>query len=286
MRGVARAGLLLISVVLPLACGGSQRAGGAPALIDGSPDFSPSQSDVAVLDASDATTVDAPSVVRLRVLFIGNSYVYVNDLPEKLRRIAETAGVPPVIETEQVVVGGATLQSHWDTGDAQKKIDDKTWTHVVLQGQSLEPLFQPAIFDKYALSFGERIETALARPTFFATWARAEGDASFASSWSGGTPSAMQDKLTAAYRDVAAKHASAVVVAVGESFRLSLKERPLLALHSEDKSHPTVAGTYLAACTFYVALTGKKVPAASAAPPEIAATDVAFLRSIADRGAP
>ena len=48
----------------------------------------------------------------LHVLFIGNSYTYVNDLPGMLQHISETAGVPPNILTQQVTVGGATLASH------------------------------------------------------------------------------------------------------------------------------------------------------------------------------
>src|SRR5262245_48262243 len=45
----------------------------------------------------------------LHLLFIGNSYTYVNDLPHVLERIAATAGVPPKIASEQVVVGAAAL---------------------------------------------------------------------------------------------------------------------------------------------------------------------------------
>ncbi|MBK7400997.1 MAG: hypothetical protein IPJ34_33265 [Myxococcales bacterium] len=229
-----------------------------------------------------AETTDAASP-GLRVLFVGNSYTYTNDLPAVLRRIAATAGAPPTIETAEVLVGGATLQSHWETGEAPKRIDEKTWTHVVLQGQSLEPLFQPAVFQKFAKLFGERATAAGARPTWFVTWARAPGDASFAETWSGATPEGMQDGLTAGYLAAAKVHGTSLVIEVGEAFRLVRGEKPALALHVDDRSHPTLAGTYLAACTFYLGLTGKPVPATSEVPTGLGVADASYLRDASTR---
>jgi hypothetical protein len=95
----------------------------------------------------------------------------------------------------------------------------------------------------------------------------------------------MQTRLTDAYARVAANYPRGVLVKVGEGFRRSLAERPGLVLHQADRSHPTVAGTYLAACVFYVALTGKPVPAPSAIPQGLAPADAAHLRSVAERTA-
>lgn len=230
-----------------------------------------------------ATDTEPPKPSKLRLLFIGNSYTFTNDIPKILRRISATAAAPPSIETDQVLVGGASLENHWETGDAQGKIDEKTWTHVVIQGQSLEPLYQPATFATHADLFATRATAAMATPTFYATWARAAGDPSYGQPWSGGSPDAMQDRLTKGYVDVAAKHTGAIVVKVGEAFRTSLKERPTLALHVADRSHPTLAGSYLSACTFYVKLTGSKVPPSSEVPAGLTAADATHLRSVADR---
>jgi hypothetical protein len=236
-----------------------------------------------VAEAGGAEVGADPAPAKVHLLFIGNSYVFVNDLPARLRRIAETAGAPPSIETAQVTVAGADLRRHWDGGTAARRIDEKTWTHVVLQGNSLEPLYQPDTFARHALLFGERIAVTPARPAFYLTWARAAGDPSFSTPGHGGSPAGMQDLLTQRYTAVAAKVPGALVVKVGEAFRLSLAERPALALHVDDRSHPTVAGTYLAACTFYVALAGRPVPAASEVPAGLAAADAAHLRAVAER---
>ena len=48
-----------------------------------------------------------------KVLFIGNSATYVNDIPGTLKELAEKAGYP--IECERIVKGGAKLSFHADT---------------------------------------------------------------------------------------------------------------------------------------------------------------------------
>ncbi len=222
----------------------------------------------------------------LRVLFVGNSYTYVNDLPAMLAQIAATAGTPPAITTDEVVQGGATLEEHWDNGIAQEKIEEGTWTHVVLQGQSVEPLpFFAGTFSTYAQMFDDLIVHAGARPTLFVTWARADGDSIYA-------PGAetfvnadhMQDELTNAYADVAGRSPEAMLACVGEAFRRARAQYPDIVLQQADLSHPTVAGTYLAACTFYVALTGNPVPASSMVPTGLDTEDASRLRELARVG--
>jgi hypothetical protein len=219
----------------------------------------------------------------LHVLFIGNSYTYVNDLPGMLSRIAATAGIPPAITTDEVVQGAATLQVHWNNGIAQTRIAQGGFTHVVLQGQSQEPLFDDPDFVTYAQKFTDLIAQAGARPTLFVTWARAAGDPSYDPS-KGGTfvsPGEMQDELTAAYDDLARQSPTDLLACAGEAFRQSIAQYPNLVLQQSDFSHPTVAGTYLAACTFYVALTGQPVPVQSEVPAGLDPQDAAHLRAIA-----
>jgi len=47
----------------------------------------------------------------LRILFVGNSYTYFNNLPQMLSGLAASAKPPQTIETEMITVGGATLKS-------------------------------------------------------------------------------------------------------------------------------------------------------------------------------
>lgn len=217
-----------------------------------------------------------------RVLFIGNSYVEVNDLPALLRLVARTSEPPTVFETGAVTVGGALLVDHWNAGAAQARIAEG-WTHVVLQGQSVEPLLDPGLFVDAAQRLGDLIVDAGATPTFFVTWARAPGHAVYAEPWSGGTPAAMQDGLTQAYEQVSRRWPGAVLARVGEAFRLGAGDPMVPSLLQADGSHPTVAGSYLAACVFFRALTGRTVTSGAEVPAGLSANEAATLRVLAER---
>jgi hypothetical protein len=233
---------------------------------------------------SDGGTDGGPTA--LHVLFIGDSYTYVNDLPGMLSQIAQTAGIPPTITTAQAVIGGATLEELWDAGGAEEMIDDGGFTHVVLQGQSGEPLTDPSDFVAYAQKFESLIVDAGARPTLFVTWARAAGDPTYSPNNYGYLldPGQMQDEVTAAYDGLARQWPHGLLACAGEAFRRAITQYPAIALQQSDFSHPTVAGTYLAACTFYVALTGRAVPAQSAVPAGLDPQGAASLREVAQIG--
>lgn len=66
---------------------------------------------------------------------------------------------------------------------------------------------------------------------------------------------AMQEGLNRGYYQVAQElHATVAPVAV--AWQRALTNDPRLTLHQADKSHPTVEGTYLAACILYATLFG------------------------------
>jgi hypothetical protein len=81
---------------------------------------------------------NAPST-PLKVLFIGNSYTSVNDLPAMVAAMAEAAGGRK-IEVDRHLVGGCTLEKHVKDQKAIDKIRAKKWDVVVLQEQSLRPV--------------------------------------------------------------------------------------------------------------------------------------------------
>jgi hypothetical protein len=71
------------------------------------------------------------------VLFVGNSYTYVNSLPQLFKALSEYAMPGHRVEVKFVGGGGATLEKHWDVGQAQAEIRSGVWDYVVLQGQSM-----------------------------------------------------------------------------------------------------------------------------------------------------
>src|SRR5215471_15592197 len=71
----------------------------------------------------------------IRVLFIGNSYTYFNNLPEIFTKLAQS-GHQGKVETMMAAPGGWRLKDHWEKGDALKALHEGKWDYVVLQDQS------------------------------------------------------------------------------------------------------------------------------------------------------
>lgn len=188
-----------------------------------------------------------------RVLFIGNSYTYFNNLPQMLVGLANAAKPAQPLEAEMVTVGGATLKRHWEQGEALAAIKRGGWAFVVLQEQSTlgnapivdgkPQIADPKTFHEYARLFDAEIKKAGAQTVFYLTWARQNAPET-------------QAQLTAAYSSIA-KELHATLVPVGPAWATALKRQSQLALHIADKSHPTAMGTYLAACVFYATLSGR-----------------------------
>jgi hypothetical protein len=179
----------------------------------------------------------------LRVLFIGNSYTYFNNLPELLSQLAASANPSQPLEARMVVRGGATLKMHWEEGNAVKVLQGEKWDYVVLQEQSTLPITDPETMHKYARLFDAEIKKAGAQTIFHLTWARQHQPEN-------------QAKLNDAYFTIA-RELQALVAPVGVAWQKAFKEDAKLVFHTEDKSHPTAAGSYMAASVFYALIYGK-----------------------------
>jgi hypothetical protein len=181
---------------------------------------------------------------EVRILFIGNSLTYVNDLPTELQAMAK-AGYPDLraVRCEQVTVGGATLRKLWEDGKALEKIKAGGWDYVVLQEQSQTPIVNRGQMFEYAKKFDEEIKRAGAKTVLYMTWPNRKKPDDLAA-------------LAGAYQDLG-KELGAEVVPVGKAWHESQAKSPAIDLYAADGVHPSPAGTYLAACCFAEALWGE-----------------------------
>ena len=204
------------------------------------------------------TTFPDSCTERLRkpnknIYFLGNSYIYSNDLPAMIRNLAAAAGISTT--TQQNTPGGQTLSGH-----AAFTMPPGDWDVVVIQGQSQEPSFSPASIYNNQLQSTRTIVDKLRKsnpcvlPVFFQTWGRLNGDTGNCPYYSQVcTFDGMQDRLTESYNTFAYVNQPAVVAPAGEAFRL-IRSRGYL--YSGDGSHPSASGSYLAACTFLETIWG------------------------------
>ena len=195
-----------------------------------------------------------------RVLFLGNSYTFFNDLPVILSEMAASMG--HVVETAQNTPGGASLQGHISNGTSQDLIQAGNWDYVVLQEQSQKPSlpydqvtadFFPAV---EALVETIRLHNECAVPLLYMTWGRENGDASNCS-WHPPvcTYEGMQELLTERYLE-AADNTDSWCVPIGMVWE-DLLNATNINLYNADGSHPSAAGSFLAASAFFVALFGE-----------------------------
>ncbi len=211
------------------------------------------------------------------VLFIGNSYIGVNDLPNTFRQVALSLG--DTVTTSAQTPGGYTLNGHATTPATINAIESQPWDFVVMQEQSQLGALPFDVTDTEigALQLVAAIEEndECTYPVFYMTWGRQNGDDlncpdfPFMCTYDG-----MQLGLRDNYVALAEEN-NAYVAPVGVAWKQVRDTQPSINLYNPDGSHPSVEGTYLAACVFYCTLFQQSCMGASfisSLQPDIAAT--------------
>jgi hypothetical protein len=187
------------------------------------------------------------------VLFIGNSYTSANDLPSMFRQIALSFG--DTVNTTMQAPGGYTFADHMFDPNTQNLIASQQWDYVVLQEQSqvgaLPTTETFSNIDATALMYDIQESSECAYPVFFMTWGRENGDSQYCAEYPdvcsyGG----MQQALRENYTQFALEN-EGYVSPVGWAWKHVRDTHPNIDLYQPDGSHPSVSGTYLAACVFY-----------------------------------
>jgi hypothetical protein len=180
----------------------------------------------------------APVQTReLRVLFVGNSYTYADDIPWLTKHLAALGKPPQPLEVEMLAPMGATLKNHWEAGTVLRKLREQKWDFVVLQEQSMVPIQSPETLYKYVRLFDVEVKKAGGRTVLFGTWPRREHPENLA---------ALTNNYSAISRET-----GIIVAPVGATWGELLRLQPSLQLFHEDGSHPSPVGSYVAACVFY-----------------------------------
>lgn len=212
----------------------------------------------------------------LRVLFIGNSYTYVNDLPSMFSTLAASGN--HLVQTGMLAQGGWTFADHVSDPNTTTTLGSTPWDYVVLQEQSEIPAFEQsriASMFPAAEELVNSIRAQNAKPIFFLTWAHRDGMPD------NGYPDygSMQTQITVGYR-VTANQLAVPIAPVGVAWAELLRQAPEMDLWQSDGSHPTVNGTYLAACVFYAAVF-RKSPVGLNHPAQVSADNAKLIQTVA-----
>jgi hypothetical protein len=195
----------------------------------------------------------------LRVLFIGNSHTYVNDLPGLFLGLSEAGGRP--VRTDTSAFGGYSLEDHTNTQATLDKIAQDSWDFVPLQEQSVIPTIHYWRYNSMypaARLLDSLIRLQGAQTVCYMTWGwKYGGQQSYGDSWSPDFRDyfEMQESVRVAYQEIAAE-LSAAMSPVGMAFARARHIDSLVDLWQVDSCHATLEGTYLGACVFYAVLYG------------------------------
>ena len=217
-----------------------------------------------------------------RILFVGNSYFYYNDsLHNHVKRIAEEIGPHGTGEYEykSATIGGARLSHHPVEAllEPGRLGIDQPFELVILQGGSFEPLEEEsrAQLRATAIELSEKIRATGAEVALYMTHAYVEPDERY--------EPGLIDKIGPTYVSLG-NELDALVIPVGLAFERAYEQRPDIVLHeSFDGTHPSMLGTYLAACVVYQSIYGQSVTAADYDYfGEVDKASAEFLRRVAD----
>lgn len=224
------------------------------------------------------TGSNGTNTTSLSVLMMGNSYTGTNNLATLVDGIMDADGYNATLGS--LNAGGMKLPQHWSNVNTSGNqwnttLRGSSWDYVVLQDQSQVPSF-PTTDSMWqdsknaSVSLSDAIADEGGETVLFMTWGYRDGDSlnSFNNNFT-----AMQSRLTEGYTRYAENISTAGhavwIAPVGLAFKtvhddvVANGDDPTVSgnlfydLYSSDGSHPSLSGSYLAACVFHATVTGE-----------------------------
>ena len=211
------------------------------------------------------TVWDSVGVAHKKILFIGNSYTYYNDMPEKIFKPLVTAAGADVEVTS--ITEGSRRFSEWADPSNQygARVEaaltaTSDYDIIILQDRSVSPLSEYAASLAGLKTLTNRISQTQTncKIYLYQTWGNPSSQGNY-----GGSIPEMESRLRKAYEDMAAE-TGATVSYVGKAFTYIYETYDLATqgknsnmwLYQDDNSHPLYMGSYLAACVHAATVLG------------------------------
>jgi hypothetical protein len=210
-----------------------------------------------------------------RILVLGNSRTYSNNMPDMLRRVADSAGSREKYQIVTEALPGASLEILWNDVRAQTLLSED-WDDAIVQGESRgqsTPELQ-ASFMQNGARILQGVKLHANAPKLIVNWV-----------WD---PIVFENNAamrTESYHAVQSAHAvlaaqaGADAVNVGKVWESLRVQNPGIALTS-DGNHPTVAGSYFVALCLYQSLSNDDVRRVTYVPDGVLAQEAAALRAL------
>lgn len=182
------------------------------------------------------------SVSAQKILFLGNSLTYYNELPKILEYIAKEHKVE--LETESLCRPNYALIDHLDDGIFQKKIAKGKYDYVIVQQGPSSQIEGKTMLLKDGATINLLCKANKSKLGYFMVWPSKRYYFTF-------------DKVIENHQ-LAAKSSNAILFSVGAVWKEYNKEKNKEILYERDGFHPSKAGSFLAALTMFHKLYPKK----------------------------
>ena len=172
-----------------------------------------------------------------RVLFIGNSYLYSQDVAGIVQALADSAGVQLAVET--VAAPNLALIDHWNDGPALREIRKGGWEWVVLQqGPSSTDLNRDTLRLATGL-FAQEIVKVGGKVALFSAWPARQRRQDF-------------ERAIESYA-LAAADVGGTLLPIATAWLETWEREPTAQLYADDL-HPSIQGAYVTALVIYARL--------------------------------
>lgn len=209
----------------------------------------------------------------VRVLFLGNSLMYYNDMPGKFQAMAQAAGKQ--VSVDSVTQGSATMGHFADRttsvgATTYTKLTKEEWDYVIIEPSRRITWYENTVLEteiSAAKALNELANAAGAQVLIYSVWGNSDGALTVYEATSASESRQLQTETvtyqahTSFMRSVAEKVSGAIggaaIIDTGYAFENAMATNPEINLYAADLRHPSLEGSYLAACTIFSTMFGE-----------------------------
>lgn len=203
----------------------------------------------------------------VKVLFLGNSLMYYNNMPLKFQELAKAAGKQ--VSVDSVTQGSATMGHFADRttsvgATTYTKLTNEKWDYVIIEPSRRITPYENTVLEtelSAAKILKELATAAGAQVLIYSVWGNDNGALTVYEATSMSESRTLQIEMitrqahTAFMRSVAEKVSDAIggapIIDTGYAFENVIASNPEINLYAADSRHPSLEGSYLAACTIF-----------------------------------
>lgn len=179
-----------------------------------------------------------PDKLRVRLLFVGNSLTYTNNLPQLVTQVASKNDLN--VKTEMLAYANYALEDHWADGELQKLIASGRFDYVIVQQGTSSQADEKAML----LDYGKRIKSLCIKHKV---------QLAFYMVWPARSNYKMFEGVIANYT-LAATETNSILCPVGQVWKNHFEATQDFSYYGADGFHPSLAGSQHAAEVIFESL--------------------------------